>query len=76
MTSSLSYIFQQGGALPWLNPCKKVVWICKNTARQPNIFVYPAYFIALIHPIQWTIANPVGTDRPAKRQKKSPYMSA
>ena len=29
------------------------------------------HFIALIHPIQWTIANPVGTDRPAKRQKKS-----
>ena len=35
-----------------------------------------ATFIALIHPIQWTIANPVGADRPAKRQKKSPYMSA
>ena len=34
------------------------------------------HFIALIHPIQWTIANPVGADRPAKRQKKSPYMSA
>ena len=28
-------------------------------------------FIALIHPIQWTIANPVGADRPAKRQKKT-----
>ena len=33
-------------------------------------------FIALIRPIQWTIAYPVGADRPAKRQKKSPYMSA
>ena len=33
-------------------------------------------FIALIHPIQWTIANPVGADRPAKRQKKSSYMGA
>ena len=33
------------------------------------------HFIALIHPIQWTIANPVGADRPAKRQKKSSYMS-
>ena len=36
---------------------------------------YKAYeipdFIALIHPIQWTIANPVGADRPAKRQKKT-----
>ena len=28
-------------------------------------------FIALIHPIQWTIANPVGADQPAKRQKKT-----
>ena len=28
-------------------------------------------FIALIHPIQWTIAYPVGADRPAKRQKKT-----
>ena len=28
-------------------------------------------FIALIHPIHWTIANPVGADRPAKRQKKT-----
>ena len=35
-----------------------------------------SHFIALIHPIQWTIALPVGADRPAKQQKKSPYMSA
>ena len=26
-------------------------------------------FIALIHPIQWTIAFPVGADRPTKQQK-------
>ena len=32
-------------------------------------------FIALIHPIQWTIANPVGADRPAKRQKKTTCVS-
>ena len=32
-------------------------------------------FIALIHPIQWTIANPVGADRPAKRQKKMSCVS-
>ena len=32
-------------------------------------------FIALIHPIQWTIAIPVGTDRPAKRQKKTSCVS-
>ena len=29
------------------------------------------FFIALIHPIQWTIALPVGATGPAKRQKKS-----
>ena len=28
-------------------------------------------FVALIHPIQWTIANPVGADQPAKCQKKT-----
>ena len=34
-----------------------------------------SYFIALILPIQWTIANPVGADRPAKRQKKTSCVS-
>ena len=29
------------------------------------------HFIALIHPIQWTIALPVGATGPAKRQKKT-----
>ena len=33
------------------------------------------HFIALIHPIQWTIAYPVGADRPAKRQKKTSCVS-
>ena len=33
------------------------------------------YFIALIHPIQWTIANLVGADWPAKRQKKTSCVS-
>ena len=32
-------------------------------------------FIALIHPIQWTIAVPVGADQPAKRQKKTSCVS-
>ena len=32
-------------------------------------------FIALIHPIQWTIANPVSADRPTKRQKKTSCVS-
>ena len=30
-----------------------------------------ALFIALIHPIQWTIALPVAATGPAKRQKKT-----
>ena len=33
------------------------------------------YFIALIHPIQWTIAYPVGADRLAKCQKKMSCVS-
>ena len=32
-------------------------------------------FIALIHPIQWTIADLVGADRPAKCQKKTSCVS-
>ena len=32
-------------------------------------------FIALIYPIQWTNAIPVGADRPAKRQKKTSCVS-
>ena len=32
-------------------------------------------FIALVHPIQWTNAYPVGADRPAKRQKKTSCVS-
>ena len=34
------------------------------------IFIRNKIFIALIHPIQWTIALPVGATGPAKRQKK------
>ena len=32
-------------------------------------------FIALIHPIQYTIANPVSADWPAKQQKKPSCVS-
>ena len=46
----------------------------KSRSLQERNYVCQRCF--LIHPIQWTIANPVGADRPAKRQKKSPYMSA
>ena len=35
---------------------------------QTNVKSKKSVFIALIHPIQWTIANPVGVDWPAKRQ--------
>ena len=34
-------------------------------------FVISVFFIALIHPIQWTIALPVGATGPAKCQKKT-----
>ena len=36
-----------------------------------TVFYNLAYFIALIHPIQWTIALPVGATGPAKRRKKT-----
>ena len=39
------------------------------------IYLLNLHFIALIHPIQWTIAYPVGADRPAKRQKKTSCVS-
>ena len=32
-------------------------------------------FIALILPIQWTITNPVGADRPTRHQKKTSCVS-
>ena len=63
-------------------------WLCQKLERL-NLTVaegYPSrsqdsaglrrdHFIALIHPIQWTIAYPVGADRPAKRQKKTSCVS-
>ena len=39
------------------------------------MFLLYLLFIALILPIQWTIANPVGAARPAKRQKKTSCVS-
>ena len=35
----------------------------------------PLVFITLRQITQWTIANPLGADRPAKQQKKSSYVS-
>ena len=43
--------------------------------KETIIFKLNYDFIALIHPIQWTIAYPVGADRPAKRQKKTSCVS-
>ena len=42
----------------------------KNTSLVTKLNSYK-----LIHPIQWTIANPVGADRPAKQQQKSRFVS-
>ena len=63
-------------------------WLCKKMSKLNLTLVqgYPTrtseaggllkdHFIALIHPIQWTIAYPVGADRPAKRQKKTSCVS-
>ena len=42
-----------------------------NMAAAVNKFIENENFIALIHPIQWTIALPVDATGPAKRQKKT-----
>ena len=51
----------------------KYVFVFKYTNNPVFVFeVLKIYiFIALIHPIQWTIALPVGATGPAKRQKKT-----
>ena len=41
---------------------------------RPGFFFF-FFFCVLMHPIQWTIANPVGTDRPTKHQKKTSCVS-
>ena len=57
-----------------------IVSFCKPLGEGDSRDMSSAYaiffFIAFIHPIQWTIANPVSADRPAKRQKKSSFKSA
>ena len=47
----------------------------KCTVWRISYTVVNCIFIALIHPIQWPIAKPVGVDRPAKRQKKTSCVS-
>ena len=63
-------------------------WLCRKLEKL-NITLTEGYsshtsessglhkdlFIALIHPTQWTIANPVKADQPAKRQKNSSCVS-
>ena len=46
-----------------------------SVVSSANCVSLNSLFIALIHPIQWTIAYPVGADRPAKRQKKTSCVS-
>ena len=62
-----------------------IVLGCRSASLQPPEIAFSStwqacslkklHFIALIHPIQWTIAKPVGADRPAKRQKKMSCVS-
>ena len=53
---------------------------CKinNTVLKDNfslLKLLKSDFITLIHPIQWTIANMISVDRPAKCQKKTSCVS-
>ena len=55
--------------LKLMNRSLMMIW-----SKQPHFPVQMMdiyHFIALIHPIQWTIALPVGATGPAKRQKKT-----
>ena len=54
--------------------CQKLGWLV-NMEKSELVPKQVFNFIALIHPIQWTIAKPVGADRPAKRQKKTSCVS-
>ena len=59
-----------------LNECTaRGSWSVTESKLHINYLELKAVFIALIHPIQWTIAYPVGADRPAKRQKKKSCVS-
>ena len=54
--------------------CQDLGWLVnleKSELEPKQVF----NFIALILPIQWTIAKPVGADRPTKRQKKTSCVS-
>ena len=56
--------------------CCKIVYNSNSSNNDDHIMdlllrLANYFFIALIHPIQWTIALPVGATGPAKRQKKT-----
>ena len=56
--------------------CSRTLSLHLCTDLQVGWLQQKATLELLIHPIQWTIANSVGIDWPAKRQKKSPCMCA
>ena len=70
-------------SVSWVGITHDNVFSCMlstNFSIHPAIFlqgfIFLVYiFIALIHPIQWTITNPVGTDRLTKHQKKMSCVS-
>ena len=45
--------------------------ITNLVSKNQSGYIKTRYFIALIHPIQWTIALSVSTTGPAKRQKRT-----
>ena len=59
--------------------CIAVLCHCVNKNDRKYLFCWRQcknnIFIALIHPIQWTIATLVSADRPAKCQKKMSCVS-
>ena len=73
METPLPYDFQAPNSPP-VGGCfhsLRGAWLKENCSDNIITDGYILPFIALIHPIQWTIAYPVGADRPAKRQKKT-----
>ena len=66
-------LFQKENHLNILKKAINLIIAGRLTLKIAKMFFF--FFIALIHPIQWTIANPVGADRPAKRQKKTSCVS-
>ena len=68
------YVQLEPCAITWTGPQISGRTKCWSLSPSRKVFTR-TYFIALIHPIQWTIAYPVGADRPAKRQKKTSCVS-